>query len=108
MKTNVMGTPGHFAIRDSILTLELFTISPGDFFTMNTIRFEGTVKDDSTILLTKEICRWCIQHVRGYPKSGIKSLNEEYKFYPTSIKPDSSKIWFKNSKWYSKRVWYNQ
>ncbi len=104
MNFNTAENSGHFLIRENKIQIEVFAISPGDFFTKNTIKFEGQLKNDSTILLTKEICNWCIHHVREYPKTGIKDIKEEYKFYSTSIKPDSSKIWFKNTKWYKRGV----
>jgi hypothetical protein len=104
MNLNIAENSGHFLIRGNSIQIEVFAISPGSFFTKNVIRFEGQIKNDSTILLTKEICKWCSRHVREYPKTGIKDIYDEYKFYPTSIKPDSNKIWFKSKKWYKKSV----
>ena len=74
----------------------------------------GIIKNDTTIIISQHIydyCRsirfttriirdYCINS--GYDNNGIKCYipPAEYKFYPTTFKPDSTKAWFKKKKWY--------
>jgi len=100
-----MGRPGHYFIRDSTITLQVFEINPGAVFQENTLELRGLIKNDSTIKLTRGICNWCTNSWLRYNKGGqVDFDNLEYKFYKTNVRSDSS-IWFKEKKWYKKKVW---
>ena len=66
-------------------------------------RFEGIIGRDSTIQLITQICKWCPDKIRDYPKNGVRSIETyKYRFYQTDNKPDTSNLWIKRTRWYKK------
>jgi hypothetical protein len=128
-------TPGHFLVQGNKFVMELIMDESNGGFARNTIRLEGFVSLDSSIILEKEICTWCDfgpdyqkrdtaeidpddvkskfyhtyyrpDYQRNLDETELNNL--KYKFYRTDVRPDSSRIWFKDTGWYQKNVWYNQ
>jgi hypothetical protein len=91
------GEPGHFTVKNDTLIIEFLTYR-GGIPQLGWNRFEGIINKDSTIELTKQICRWCPIRVEEFPDNGVRSLRDiKYGFYKTDIRPDSSKFWIKKT-----------
>ncbi|HEY0740460.1 MAG TPA: hypothetical protein VGD40_03325 [Chryseosolibacter sp.] len=98
------GEPGHFTVKNDTLVIEFITYR-GGIPQRGSNRFEGILTEDSSIVLTQQICRWCHIRVEDFPDNGIKSLdNIRYRFYKTDIRPDSNKFWIKQARWYKRSV----
>ena len=83
--------------------------------TLKTQMFEGTgqrgIYDDNvveynylidkktdSIILISSFCDWCEKNRKK--KMAMDIGIERYSFLPLTVKPDSSKIWYKKTKWY--------
>lgn len=91
---------GIFLIEDGKIAIEVIGYK-GGVPQLSTLRYEGLVKD-STIQLTRQICHWCPDKEDDYPKNGVRAIDLTYRFYQTDVKPDSSDIWLKKTRWYQK------
>jgi hypothetical protein len=99
------GEPGHFTVKNDTLIIEFITWR-GGFPQQGSNRFEGIMGNDSTFILNRQICRWCPIRIDGFRDNGVRSMRDiQYRFYPTDIRPDSSRLWIKKTRWYRKRVW---
>jgi hypothetical protein len=108
MQTSSMES-GHYRVDGANITIEIFITFVGSFAQWNVIRFSGRVMNDSTISIEKAVCGWCPEKISSFPKNGVEIIRgRNYKFYPTSLKSASSRLWFGNYKWYRKNVWYNK
>lgn len=58
------------------------------------------VKGDTTILYSKEMCKSCSELERAYDEK-MFATPKVMKFIPFDHKPDSSKVSFRNKKWYN-------
>jgi len=100
------GNDGQYFVRGKEIVMQLFEINPGAFFAINSLELHGTVKNDSSIVLTNGICNWCPNTFLNYKEGGTVDFDSvEYRYYKTKIRPDSSNIWFKKKKWYKMDVW---
>lgn len=106
LRVNAFSESGHYWVRGEDFYLQTFSVDPGAIFSTNTIEHQGFIKNDSTIVLTKSICSWCYPSNPEFDNNGVADLGQiEYRFYRTTVKADSSKMWFKNRRWYMKYVW---
>jgi hypothetical protein len=94
---------GHFTVNDDKITIEIITWR-GGIPQHGANRFVGTIGKDSTFVLSTQICRWCpIRHADKFSADGVRSVEGyAFDFYPTKIRPDSSKFWIKKKHWYKK------
>ncbi|MBX2894033.1 MAG: hypothetical protein KF763_01230 [Cyclobacteriaceae bacterium] len=108
LNMSTISSAGHFYVRDSIVTIQVFKfMNPGGLFPTESIGLCGYIVNDSTFRLIETICD---DEYKNKLTSGEKLpfKEQEYRLFQTTIKPDSSKIWFKRKRWYKKYVWYNQ
>jgi hypothetical protein len=100
------GYKGHYFVRGKEIFMQFFDINPGAFFAVNALELRGTIVNDSSIVLTKGYCEWCLGTYLNYNKDGTVEFDQvEYRFYKTNIRPDSLDMWFKKKKWYKRNVW---
>ncbi|GIL21544.1 MAG: hypothetical protein BroJett042_00570 [Bacteroidota bacterium] len=102
---------GHFTLKGDSIFIQYFITQYQQFILRNSIDVFGVITKDSNIVLIRKECSWCN---KKYYQGGGSDINKKYdppiayRFYETSTKPDSSRIWFKRKRWYKKNVWYNQ
>jgi hypothetical protein len=58
-------------------------------------------------MLTKIICQWCATPYGGAYRENngviVFKPGFEYRFYPFTSKPDSTKAWYKQQNWYKSK-----
>ena len=86
---------GQFQIYDDTINIQNFYSNNNEFFRKQLIHYRGLILNDSTI----KILSW-------FGNDNVEILTEPmiYRFYKSSDKPDSTKAWFLNKKWYQKNV----
>lgn len=97
---------GAYIVRGDSLYIQFFTYNYQYWMRRNTIEYQGTIQNDSTFLIIREICPWWHKLHPEFNDSGIRVMNppEKYGFYKVSFKPDSSLAWYKNQEWYKKWI----
>ncbi|HEX5003162.1 MAG TPA: hypothetical protein VFW78_11760 [Bacteroidia bacterium] len=95
---------GYYKIRNDSIYIQHFRLNDQYWMKRNTIELLGIIKDENTILISKEICKWCHVVSSKYDESGINDYTPptEYKYFPSEFKPDSTEAWFKSQSWYKK------
>lgn len=73
----------------------------------NTIDLYGRVGNKNNLIISEEKCTWWnkLYNSKKYDVNDsilTYKIPASYKFYPTDFKPDSSKAWFLNKRWYKK------
>ncbi len=97
-------TGGAYIISGDTLKTQMFeSTGQRGMYSENVVeyRFIFNKKSDS-IRLISSFCEWCSKDRKK--KMAMEIPEERYNFLPLTIKPDSSKIWFKRTKWYRKEV----
>jgi hypothetical protein len=100
---------GHYIVRNDSIHIQYFITQDQYRVKHNSIDLYGKIKDKTTFALTKRECDWCNNSSNIREKTGLLDQfisQEEYKFYVSNSKPDSSDIWFKEKSWYKKSMWY--
>src|SRR5687767_7577716 len=93
---------GFYKIRNDSIYIQYFNLNYDYWMKRNTIEFQGLIKNDSTILISKELCEWCHVVSSKFDETGINNYSPpvEYSFLPSAFKPDSSDAWYKGQRWY--------
>jgi len=87
---------GHYLIQEDTLIIQLFSRNNQEFFKRQVIEYKGVIQSDTSFVI-----------ISGYhylDKHQFINQPITYLFYPTNIKPDSTKAWFNNKKWYKKNL----
>lgn len=94
---------GAYVIEEDSIKAQYFVTKSVGIANTDIIEMVGYIKNDTTIVIEKELCNWCDNQFSDF-KKGVRIFNppREYHFQPFEIKPDSSKAWFKKKKWYKK------
>jgi len=95
---------GHYKVRNDSIYIQAFNLFYQSSVKRDLVELRGTIRNE-TIVITEARCSWCnSMPLSGYNEQGVKYFipNLEYRFYPTSFKPDSSLAWFKKKGWYKK------
>lgn len=97
---------GHYIVRkDSIFIQTFHRFDQSLIIIRDVIQLRGVIKNDSTLLINKMFYDWSkwMLH-KDARKNEQYNPPLKYKFYPTTLKPDSSFVWFRNKKWYRTHV----
>lgn len=99
---------GHYKIRHDSIFIQYFYWFDQSTVIRDIIELYGAIDNNSTISILEGKCSWChSMSPTWYDISGVKYYTPpvQYRFYPTSFKPDSSLAWFKKKKWYKEEIW---
>lgn len=93
---------GCYAIQSDTIIIQVFNRNNMEFFKRQVNEFWGVIISDTSFLL-----------LSGYnylDKYQFQFLVEPvtYQFYPTQLKPDSTKAWFNNKRWYKNNLHESQ
>lgn len=90
---------GHYICDGNDLMLQIFNKHNQEFYKRQIITKKIRVINDSTLSLYSS--KW---------KTDINLMKEEriLNFYKTNNKPDSTRIWFINKRWYKENVYFNR
>jgi hypothetical protein len=90
---------GHYKCDGKDLTMQIFNNHNQEFYTRQIITEKIRIINDSTLSLYSS--KW---------KSEENFMKEEriLNFYKTNNKPDRTRIWFINKRWYKENVYYNK
>lgn len=87
---------GQYAIIGDSIIIQDFSKNNQEFFNHWIIEHKGRILNDTTFEIFS-----------SYSYLGKDTLSKEsklYRFYPTAIKPDSSKTWFAGRNWFKKSL----
>lgn len=85
---------GHFRIHNDTIIIQAFSRNNQEFFKRYVVEFKGVIKSDTSFVL-----------LSGYNYHDKRQFIDKpitYQFYPTALKPDSTKAWFNNKRWFKK------
>ena len=90
---------GHYKCDGKDITMQIFNKHNQEFYTRQIITEKIRIINDNTLSLYSS--KW---------KSEENFMKEEriLNFYKTNNKPDSTRIWFINKRWYKENVYYNK
>ena len=97
-----VGNDGAYIINgDSLKTQMFISTQQRKLYNLDIIEDVFLInKENNSIKLISIFCQWCSKDEMKIFASDIAS--EEYKYLPLIAKPDSSKLWFRKTKWYKK------
>lgn len=90
---------GHYKCDGRQITMQIFNKNNQEFYTRQIIEMKIKVIDDNTFSLDSSKMK-----ADKYFMKEDRILN----FYKTNNKPDSTRIWFINKRWYKENVYYNR
>ena len=95
---------GAYIVKEDSLKIQIFGgTQQRTLYSLDILEFLFFVnKYNSSIKFVSSFCNWCPKN--GNNDSLVLIPNPEYNFLPLTNKPDSSKLWFKKTKWYKKEV----
>jgi hypothetical protein len=93
---------GHYVMKNDSILIQYFFLDGGSgFFYRNTIEMAARVTNDS-IFVYKQKCDWCDRKIGGFPNGEVNyNPPKVYTFKKTDNKPDSTKSFFYDKKWYN-------
>lgn len=87
---------GHYAIKNDTIIIQEFNHNNEEIYKRSISERHGLIINDSTIVILSWDSYWGNYQL---PQDPMK-----YIFYPTNSKPDSTKAWFNNKRWYKKNL----
>ncbi len=87
---------GQYAIICDSIIIQEFTKNNQEFFNHWVIESKGIILSDTTFEISSSYSY--------LGKDTLSKVTQLYKFYPTTIKPDSSKTWFIDKSWFKKSL----
>lgn len=100
-KNGIGNSWGHYQILSDSIYIQYFYFDNQNFYKRDVMELFGNIVNDSTIQVYKKRCTWCKNVYIGYDNNTEIIFPQPIQFhYKKGIKPDSSKAWFNNKKWY--------
>ncbi len=91
---NSKETWGNYTINGDSIKMQKFGWNGMEFCSRSVYEMVGKILNDSTIILYSDYSFWFKYDLINKPNI--------FGFYPTNQKPDSTKAWFNNRRWYKK------
>jgi hypothetical protein len=85
---------GHYSIHKDSIKIQSFGHANDQLCKRSVYETVGEILNDSTLVIYSDYSYWF--------KSELLEEPNIYGFYPTTIKPDSTKAWFNNRRWFNK------
>jgi hypothetical protein len=85
---------GQYSINNDSILIQIFIKNNEKIITRWIFEYEGIILNDSSFILYS-----CFSYLG---KDNFIDKSEEYAFYKTITKPDSTKAWFNNRRWFKK------
>ena len=87
---------GDYTIKDDTIYIQIFNHNTQFLYKRWIFEWKGVIKNDTTIEMFSEYSY--------FGKDQFIHKPVIYGFYPTEIKPDSTKAWFNNKKWFKENL----
>lgn len=85
---------GAYSLQGTALKIQTFNYHQTEFCKRSVFEYTGAVENDTTFVITSKIAYWFADTAT--------TGRFVYRFYPTDLRPDDSRIWFEKKRWYKR------